>query len=154
MYRNVHLRFFFFKIEKEYTSKLACMYIENVQKDEAKWQNQLPLWRDGCGQGWRFSIYLFLFGVLNHVRALPSQRKKIFFYSMSHDPGYAVIAASCHLRERKNGKECPGKQPPPGGEQRLQDQVECEISSRPESCMWIRISISETWTQAVGLKAG
>lgn len=54
---------------------------------------------------------------------------------MSHDPGYAVIAASCHLRERKNGKECPGKQPPPGGEQRLQDQVECEISSRPESCI-------------------
>lgn len=51
MYRNLHLCFFFFKIEKEYTSKLACMYIENVQKDEAKWQNQLPLWRDSCGQG-------------------------------------------------------------------------------------------------------
>lgn len=51
---------FFFKIEKEYTSKLACMYIENAQKDEAKWQNQLPL----CGEmaavkDDAFQFYLF-----------------------------------------------------------------------------------------------
>lgn len=51
MYRKLHLCFFFFKKEQEYISKLACMYTENVQKDEAKWQqHHLPLWRDGCGQ--------------------------------------------------------------------------------------------------------
>ena len=51
MYRKLHLCLFFSKIEMEYISKLSGMYIENVQKDEAKGQHQLPLWRDGCGQG-------------------------------------------------------------------------------------------------------